>query len=352
MSELKNGVERENHIFSLNNLVFKTEVLTCFNTTLSNYLRIKGIDLSESDIYFLCGYTNPDSTIVNVSQKRFALPYVQFDILINNLFSDTDTNYEIYFDKEYQFISLDVNPDTFKDKTVMLALSTAVLNHLLFPTYPDQGTIHCVISSEIDKNKIMKVTDYFNIDSTGKINVWDGEYAYEDIKEGLLGYLNINHLDTQMLEKKRANLLNYAMKEFEGLVYDTGTHPAGGLGFIEDLFDLYEVESGKDKVSEQRDIFRMNLMLQAKHLLFFGYTCDLISKYTLKDGENMCQRLREMKYAWQRVINKLLIQTLAYSRKRTTTILSEARELIKQQRELVLELIDMYRNEYDITYNG
>jgi hypothetical protein len=60
----------------------------------------------------------------------------------------------------------------------------------------------------------------------------------------------------------------------------------------------------------------------------------------------MCRKLKEMKYAWQRVINKLLIQTLAYSRKRTTTILIEARDLIKQQRELVLQLMDMLRQEY------
>jgi hypothetical protein len=175
MSEIQNGVERDDKLFSLNNLVFKTEVLTCFNTTLSNYLRIKGVEMSESDIYFICGYTNPDSSIVNVSQKRFALPYVQFDVLINNLFSESNTSYEIHFDKEYQFISLDTNPGIFKDKTIMLSLSTAVLNHLLFPTYPDQGTIHCIISSGIDENNIMKITDFFNIDSTGYINLWNGE---------------------------------------------------------------------------------------------------------------------------------------------------------------------------------
>lgn len=350
MSEIKNGVERDDKLFSLNNLVFKTEVLTCFNTTFSNYLRMKGIEMSESDIYFICGYTNPDSSIVNVSQKRFALPYVQFDILINNLFSETNSVYEILFDKDYQFISLDTSPDNFKDKTIMLSLSTAVLNHLLFPTYPDQGTIHCVISSGIDDNKTMKISDYYNIDSTGKINLWKGEYDYDGIKEGLLGYLHIKNIDKEMLEKKKANILSYAMKEFEALVYDRGNHPSGGLGFIEELFDLYEVESGKDMVSEQRDIFRMNLMLQAKHLLFFQYTCDLISKYSLNGGDNMCRKLKEMKYAWQRVINKLLIQTLAYSRKRTTTILIEARELIRQQRELVLQLIAMLRQEYSFDY--
>lgn len=346
MSDLKNEVGRDDKIFSLNNLVFKTEVLTCFNTTLSNYLRIKGIEMSESDIYFICGYTNPDSSIVNVTQKRFALPYVQFDVLINNLFSETNTSYEMYYDKEYQFISLDTNPDNFKDKTVMLSLSTAVLNHLLFPTYPDQGTVHCVISSGIDDNKKMKISDYFNIDSTGNINIWNGEYDYDALKEGLLGYLHIKNIDKEMLEKKKANILSYAMNEFEALVYDKGNHPSGGLGFIEELFDLYEEESGKDRVSEQRDIFRMNLMLQAKHLLLFDYTCELISKYPIKDGDNMCLKLKEMKYAWQRVINKLLIQTLAYSRKRSTTILIEARDVIQQQRELVLQLIEMFRHDY------
>ncbi len=304
--------------------------------------------MSESEIYFICGYTNPDSSIVNVSQKRFALPYVQFDVLINNLFSETNTSYEIHFDKDYQFISLDANPDIFKDKTIMISLSTAVLNHLLFPTYPDQGTIHCIISSGIDDNNKMSATDYYNIDSAGKVNIWKGEYDYDAIKDGLLGYLYIKNIDKDMLERKKANILSYAMKEFEGLIYDTGIHPSGGLGFIDDLFDLYEEESGKDRVSEQRDIFRMNLMLQAKHLLFFDYTCDLISKHSIKDSDHMCRRLKEMKYAWQRVINKLLIQTLAYSRKRTTTILIEARELIKQQRELVVELIEMLKQEYNL----
>lgn len=50
-----------------------------------------------------------------------------------------------------------------------------------------------------------------------------------------------------------------------------------------------------------------------------------------------------MKYAWQRVVNKLLIQTLAYNKKRTVTILSEARSLISQQREVVIELIERLR---------
>lgn len=348
MSEIKNEIERDAKLFSLDNLVFKTEVLTCFNTTLSNYLRIKGIEMSESDIYFICGHTNPDNSIVNVSQKRFGLPYVQLDVLINNLFSETNTSYEIHFDKDYNFITLDTNPDIFKNNTIMLTLSTAVLNHLLFPTYPDQGTIHCIISSGIDDNNKMKVSDYFNIDSTGKINIWKGEYDFDVIKEGFWGYLHIKNIDKDMIEKKKANILSYAMKEFKALVYDTGVHPSGGLGFIEELFDLYEKESGKDRVSEQRDIFRMNLMLQAKHLLFFDYTCDLISKHPIKDGDYVCRKFKEMKYAWQRVMNKLLIQTLAFSRKRTITILIEARDLIKQQRELVLQLIAMLREEYNL----
>lgn len=282
MSGIKDEVGRDDRIFSLNNLVFKTEVLTCFNTTLSNYLRLKGIELTESEIYFICGYTSPDSSIVNVGQKRFALPYVQFDILINQLFSETNTNYELIFDQDYQFVTLNLNPDMFQNKVVMISLSTAVLTHLLFPTYPDQGTIHCIISTGLDVNSNMKISDYFNIDSTGKINIWNGEYAYDAVKEGLLGYLYIKDIDNTMIEKKRLNILNYALREFEALVYDTGIHPSGGLGFIEDLFDFYEEESGKDMVSEQRDIFRMNLMLQAKHLLFFDYTCELIIKHPIR----------------------------------------------------------------------
>ncbi|XBX10040.1 hypothetical protein QMP26_19525 [Enterocloster clostridioformis] len=343
MSGIKDEVGRDDRIFSLNNLVFKTEVLTCFNTTLSNYLRLKGIELTESEIYFICGYTSPDSSIVNVGQKRFALPYVQFDILINQLFSETNTNYELIFDQDYQFVTLNLNPDMFQNKVVMISLSTAVLTHLLFPTYPDQGTIHCIISTGLDVNSNMKISDYFNIDSTGKINIWNGEYAYDAVKEGLLGYLYIKDIDNTMIEKKRLNILNYALREFEALVYDTGIHPSGGLGFIEDLFDFYEEESGKDMVSEQRDIFRMNLMLQAKHLLFFDYTCELIIKHPIRGGNEICHSLKEMKYAWQRVVNKLLIQTLAYNKKRTVTILSEARSLISQQREVVIELIERLR---------
>lgn len=348
MSKSKNGVERDGKLFDTNSLLFRTNALTCFNTTLSKYLKTHGVEMSESDIYFIGGHISPDSSIFNVRMRRLQLPYVQFDVLINSLFSETNTSYEMLFNKEYEYVSAEVNPSIFKNKNIMLAMSTVVLNHLLFPGYPHQGTIHCIVSTGINGNNIMKITDFYNVDDTGKINIWEGDYDYATIKDGLFGYLYIKSLDKEMLEKKKANILSYAMKEFEALVYDTGANSSSGLGYIDELFDHFEEDNDEGKESDQRDIYRMNLMLQAKHLLFFDYTIDLISKHPLKDGDYMCRRLKEMKYAWQKLINKLLIQTIAYNKKRTTRIIFEARNLLKQQRELVLQLIEILRQEYKL----
>ncbi|BCJ94173.1 hypothetical protein acsn021_17420 [Anaerocolumna cellulosilytica] len=318
----------------------KIGALPCFYANLKHLLEMHEIVLTEADIYFLCGYFSPESID---NESKYRLKYPSYAVQLHNFCMRTYIDCEMNFDENSNYISSEINQDLFQDRKVLLAVDAKVLDHLIIQSYA--RNCHFLISTGLNPKSHICVSDFFVIDREGKVNTYVGEYQYNCIKDALYGYIYMKNIDKNLVDKAVNNMVDYVVQELERLLYKTEDGSLSGLGLLESLLNRIGKESYEDSFIEKESFYNLIMILISRHIIFFDYICDFMNQYQVKDGENMTQKFMKIKNSWDKITNMMAIQTFAYNYKRNKAISYEAGELIKQQQNLLLQLITNLRGD-------